>query len=79
MPKIKVRYVCQNCGSAQAKWMGKCPDCGEWNTLIEKQVVETPASAQRARSIMPVEGGAVPMSLPDISSDGFNRIPVAGQ
>ncbi len=78
MPKIKVRYVCQNCGSAQAKWMGKCPDCGEWNTLIEKQVVETPASAQRARSVMPVEGGAVPMSLPDISSDGFDRIPVEG-
>ena len=78
MPKIKVRYVCQNCGSAQAKWMGKCPDCGEWNTLIEKQVVETPASAQRARSIMPIDGGAVPMSLPDISSDGFDRIPVEG-
>ncbi len=78
MPKIKVRYVCQNCGSAQAKWMGKCPDCGEWNTLIEKQVVETPASAQRARSVMPVEGGAAPMALADISSDGFERIRVEG-
>lgn len=78
MPKYKVRYVCQNCGSAQAKWMGKCPDCGEWNTLIEKQVVETPLSAQRARSLMPVEAGGAALPLPAISSDGFDRIPVEG-
>jgi DNA repair protein RadA/Sms len=78
MSKVKIRYVCQNCGSTQAKWMGKCPDCGEWNTLIEKQVIETPPSAQRARSVMPIDGGAVPMSLPEISSDGFDRIPVQG-
>ena len=43
MPKLKTRYVCQVCGSAQPKWQGKCPDCGEWNTLVET-VVQEPAS-----------------------------------
>lgn len=29
-------FVCSNCGYGSASWMGKCPDCGEWNTLVEK-------------------------------------------
>src|SRR5262245_48400984 len=32
----RVVFVCQQCGSQQPKWMGKCPDCGEWNSLIEE-------------------------------------------
>ncbi len=78
MTKIKIRYVCQNCGSAQAKWMGKCPDCGEWNTLIEKQVVEAPAGRSAARTFVPVEGGAAPQPLTTISADGLDRVPVEG-
>jgi DNA repair protein RadA/Sms len=40
MAKLKVSkvvYVCQQCGSQQPKWMGKCPDCGEWNSLAEEK------------------------------------------
>ena len=33
--KIKTVYVCTNCGEISPKWMGKCPSCGEWNSLIE--------------------------------------------
>ena len=29
-------YVCQSCGSAQAKWSGRCPACGAWNSLVEE-------------------------------------------
>ena len=36
--KTKVQYVCTQCGSIQMKWLGKCPDCGEWNTLEEEVV-----------------------------------------
>ena len=32
----KSSFVCQNCGSASARWVGKCPGCGEWNTLVEE-------------------------------------------
>src|SRR5215210_9461719 len=33
----KIIYVCQQCGAQQPKWMGKCPDCGEWNSLVEEK------------------------------------------
>lgn len=36
MPKIKSVYVCQECGYESAKWLGKCPDCNNWNTLVEE-------------------------------------------
>lgn len=37
--KAKTQYVCQNCGSLSAKWLGKCPDCLEWNTFQEEAVL----------------------------------------
>jgi DNA repair protein RadA/Sms len=32
----KTLYVCTNCGHEEPKWLGRCPDCGEWNTLVEE-------------------------------------------
>jgi DNA repair protein RadA/Sms len=40
--KIRTVFVCQNCGSHSPKWMGRCPSCGEWNTLVEEVEEETP-------------------------------------
>ncbi len=74
MPKSKTRYVCSTCGSVQPKWMGKCPDCGEWNTLVETVVQETPAGRPVGAAI--TGGGAAPQPLPDIPADGYERIPV---
>jgi DNA repair protein RadA/Sms len=42
--KEKTVYICQNCGSRSPKWMGRCPSCGEWNTMIEE--VEEEALAE---------------------------------
>lgn len=36
--KIKTEYVCTECGNVTSKWFGKCPGCGEWNTLEENEV-----------------------------------------
>src|SRR6201981_772753 len=36
MAKEKTIYVCTECGGTSAKWLGKCPSCGAWNTLIEQ-------------------------------------------
>lgn len=55
MQKDKTRtvYVCERCGSESLKWQGKCPDCGEWNTLAERVKsapragVRTPAVASK--------------------------------
>ena len=42
--KIKTVYTCQKCGYQSAKWLGKCPDCSGWNTLIEEAVVKNEPS-----------------------------------
>lgn len=46
MAKIKTKWVCQNCGYETAKYIGKCPDCGNWGTLIEEVEVKTTTSNQ---------------------------------
>ncbi|KKL90137.1 hypothetical protein LCGC14_1907710 [marine sediment metagenome] len=40
MAKQKTFYQCQACGHATPRWMGKCPDCGQWNTLAEERAVK---------------------------------------
>ena len=58
MAKDKIMYVCENCGQESAKWIGKCPACGQWNTYKEikvadtrKQVVATSAAASAGRQL----------------------------
>ena len=41
MAKLKTRYVCQACGSVSTRWQGQCPDCAEWNTLVQEAAVES--------------------------------------
>ncbi|HEY7784238.1 MAG TPA: DNA repair protein RadA [Pyrinomonadaceae bacterium] len=40
MKKPETVYACQNCGHQSRKWLGKCPECGEWNSLVEERVHE---------------------------------------
>jgi DNA repair protein RadA/Sms len=37
MPRAKILYQCQSCGYASIKWLGKCPDCGAWNSFVEEE------------------------------------------
>jgi len=39
MAKVKTQYICSSCGYVSPKWAGKCPDCGEWNTM-EEQILQ---------------------------------------
>jgi DNA repair protein RadA/Sms len=36
MSKVKTAFFCSNCGYESAKWIGKCPSCGNWNTFVEE-------------------------------------------
>ena len=42
--KVKTVYTCQTCGYQSAKWLGKCPDCSGWNTLVEEPVTKNEPS-----------------------------------
>ncbi|HEX8624783.1 MAG TPA: ATPase domain-containing protein, partial [Allosphingosinicella sp.] len=65
MAKPKKRYVCQACGSVQNRWMGQCPDCTEWNTLVEDAgAVVTPFSARHN-----LRGGGRPIELVGLDRD----------
>lgn len=50
MAKIKSVYICSECGYESPKWYGKCPSCGEWNTMNEEIKETSKASAAAARS-----------------------------
>jgi DNA repair protein RadA/Sms len=73
MAKARTSFVCSECGSAQPKWMGRCPDCGEWNTLVET-VVEKRAERIAARSALTPR--SVPLRLAEVAADGLVRVPI---
>lgn len=64
-------FFCQNCGYESAKWMGKCPSCGKWNSMVEETV-----SAKNTSAASKIENGkkAEPVSLSAISLKEENRI-----
>jgi DNA repair protein RadA/Sms len=52
MRSAKSTYACQSCGSQSQKWLGRCPDCGEWNTFVEEATATVPS-----RPTVPALGG----------------------
>ena len=70
--KVKTVWFCRSCGNESPKWMGKCPACGEWNTMVE----ETVATGRKNSSVsMSVPGsGRKPMPLREIDSSVESRI-----
>ena len=72
MAKPKIQFVCSECGSSQSKWMGKCPDCGEWNTLQEF-VVRAPEKGRPAAAVGG-NGPVRPVALPDIPKESMQRL-----
>ncbi|MBR2239052.1 MAG: DNA repair protein RadA [Prevotella sp.] len=77
MPKDKTVYVCSNCGQESAKWIGKCPACGQWNTMKEMRVAADTAR-QTATSAAAQAGHQLRknrvMRLSEISSHDDPRI-----
>jgi DNA repair protein RadA/Sms len=77
MDRNRIRYVCQQCGHESPKWLGRCPSCGEWNSLVEE--VETPRGqpARRAQAVEPVSVAEVAVATESRVSTGsaeFDRI-----
>lgn len=60
MTKEKTAYVCDYCGYESAKWIGKCPSCGRWNTFKEFTVHKAAASAGRAAGVLDILADRAP-------------------
>jgi DNA repair protein RadA/Sms len=69
MAKVKTYFQCQACGYTSPKWLGKCPDCGTWNSLVE----EKKETATRYSLHVPHYGKSEPQSLSSITSGNAQR------
>jgi len=80
MSSTKSIFICQNCGTQSAKWLGKCTVCGEWNTFVEEIVNKKQTTSKLSIQI----SGNQPLSLENIKAtknkrfstgiDEFNRV-----
>ena len=74
MAKIKKAWFCTSCGNESAKWLGRCPACGEWNTLQEEIVSKDAGGAgSRSSGFLSVRNPK-PELLSEITFTGENRI-----
>jgi DNA repair protein RadA/Sms len=77
MTKIQTRFVCQNCGKVAPRAMGRCPQCGSWNSFLE-EVISPPAAPSRISAAQPGLGGlgSRPRKLAEIEGEHEARLPV---
>lgn len=71
--KQKTVWVCTSCGNESIKWMGRCPACGEWNTMVEEKVVTGRPAAERSGMTVPGSSHK-PMPLSDIDTAQDSRL-----
>ncbi len=73
MAKSQSVFFCQNCGAQSAKWIGRCPSCGEWNTYVE-EVVKKETSRESSMGKIRSEKKNVPQPLDKITAKKEERI-----
>ena len=66
--RVKAVFVCQTCGFQSPKWLGKCPDCGNWDTFAE-EVQYTHATTRTNRAAFPGDVGPVPIDAVILDDD----------
>jgi DNA repair protein RadA/Sms len=72
MAKTQTRYVCQECGRVAASYMGKCPQCGTFNSMVEEVIHDE--SSKKTKAVRGLTGRSVPHSIGDVSADAEDRI-----
>lgn len=72
MAKVKTQFVCQNCGYTSPKYLGRCPNCNEWNTMVEER--EQSQKADRKARVSFTGDSVKPELLDDISMAEQERV-----
>jgi DNA repair protein RadA/Sms len=75
MPKTHTQYVCQQCGRTAARPMGRCPQCGAWNSMVE-EIIAAPAKAVHAAG-RGLTSASTPQRLSEIEGDVDERWPLS--
>src|SRR3954468_13800404 len=75
-PKYRTVFACQACGFESSKWLGRCPDCGEWNSFVEERQEQAPGGGGRGRQgNLGLETGARPKPYEVIDGSEADRMP----
>ena len=72
MVKNRVVHVCQSCGNKASKWLGKCPECGAWNTFVEEITRQTPE--KKLRYTNPLKKNIGPQPITQIEGSDALRL-----
>ena len=71
MPKVKTTYVCAQCGYTTAKWLGKCPECGAWNSMNEETAAQEPEAPKLKRA---PGVGAEALPIGEVPDEAMQRL-----
>ncbi|MBC8014218.1 MAG: DNA repair protein RadA [Sporomusaceae bacterium] len=63
MAKVKIHFVCQECGHDSQQWLGKCPGCGSWNSMVEETINKSEKKAYHSTS-----DGAKPRPITEVDN-----------
>lgn len=74
MPKIITQFVCQQCGKVAPRALGKCPQCGAWDSMVEEVISEPSAPAKKA--VHGLNARSHPRRMGEIEGDAEERIPL---
>jgi DNA repair protein RadA/Sms len=74
MPRATSIHVCSACGHEAPRWLGQCPGCGGWNTLVEEARASPPATAAAGRGVRRGAKAAAPVALGDVRAVEVARL-----
>jgi len=76
MARARSVFACSHCGAQQPRWLGRCPDCGRWDSLVEESVGGAPPRGEERLLVSPSgpSVGAKPLALSEIESAGLPRL-----
>jgi DNA repair protein RadA/Sms len=72
--KNKTVFACQECGAQSAKWLGRCPECGAWNSMVEERAVPASVTAGSTEKRYALAGAAGPQLYADIDTVVAERL-----
>ncbi len=67
--KVKIVYVCQECGFKSLKWLGRCPDCDSWNSMVAEEVVDEKSAKKKLSTDNPK-----PLLISNITYEEVKRV-----
>lgn len=73
MSKVRTAFFCQHCGIQSAKWVGKCPSCGEWNSFVEEVIQKAESNGLGAKVSQKI---SKPQPISELNALQLPRIPL---